>query len=188
MLNLFATPILIKTLTLNVQEIEQYCYAVQKTSFGRTISNRNGWQSLPLQINNSLHSFYNELLHTLNEYKEQVDAKGTVVLGDVWININKKGSSNIPHLHNNSFMSGVYYVKTVKDCGNLYFQNANPVNYDWQSYHFNNSKCNLYCNDTWDITPNTNDIIIFPSWAKHGVHSNITNADRISISFNASLA
>jgi len=186
-MNLFATPIYKKKLNLNLKELEDYCYHNQKTCFGRSISNHKGWQSLPIKRDLTLNSFYIELLNTLNDYKEMVGAKGHIILNDVWININSKGSSNIAHIHTDCFMSGVFYVKTPKYCGDLYFENLNAVNYNWNKKHFIDDVSNLYCNDTWSIVPEENTIIVFPSWAKHGVLTNASNNDRISISFNASI-
>ena len=186
-MNLFATPIYKKKLNLNLKELEDYCYHNQKTCFGRRISNHKGWQSLPLKRDLTLSSFYIELLNTLNDYKEMVGAKGHIILNDVWININSNGCSNIAHIHTDCFMSGVFYVKTPKDCGDLYFENSNSVSYEWREKYFNDYRSNLYCNDTWKIEPQANNIIVFPSWTKHGVYTNNSNTDRISISFNASL-
>jgi uncharacterized protein (TIGR02466 family) len=37
----------------------------------------------------------------------------------MWANINPPGGFNRAHIHPNSLWSGVYYVKTPKNCGHL---------------------------------------------------------------------
>lgn len=188
MINLFATQIYKKSLVLDLSDIVKYCYDLKNNTSGRKVSNRNGWQSNNLSGSIlPLNSMFIEILKAMNEYKEQVGAKGTVELDNIWININPKGGSNIPHVHPHSFMSGVYYVQTPNDCGNIYFENTHPVNYDWQDFKFKDFSNNVNAGDTWEFEPKENDLYIFPSWAKHGVNANTSNTDRISISFNGQL-
>ena len=40
-------------------------------------------------------------------------------LGNMWANINPPGGSNRAHQHPNSLWSGVYWIKTPKNCGHL---------------------------------------------------------------------
>ena len=44
-----------------------------------------------------------------------------------WLNINGKGSYNAPHIHGNSFFSGVYYVRTPPGCGLIEFREPSRI-------------------------------------------------------------
>lgn len=187
-INLFSTPIVKKTLSLDIKEIQRVCYKIQSSTSGVINSNRNGWQSDNVSNVTNFKPLYTEILNVMNEYKDEVGAVGDVNIDNIWININAKGGSNITHNHPHCFMSGVYYVSTPKDCGFLYFENPSTVNYNWLAKHFKDYSTNTMASDVWQIEAKENDLYVFPSWAKHGVLSNMSNEDRISISFNGSLS
>ena len=135
--NLFPTQIYKKSLSLDLSIIKEYCYNLKNTTSGRKVSNRNGWQSDNISSSTTpLNNMFIEILKAMNEYKEQIGAKGVVELDNMWININPTGGTNITHIHPHSFMSGVYYIQTPNDCGNLYFENPNPVSFDWKDFKF----------------------------------------------------
>jgi len=185
--NLFPTQIYKKSLSLDLSIIKEYCYNLKNTTSGRKVSNRNGWQSDNISSSTTpLNNMFIEILKAMNEYKEQIGAKGIVELDNMWININPTGGTNITHIHPHSFMSGVYYIQTPNDCGNLYFENPNPVSFDWKDFKFKDFTKNINAENI-EFHSKENDLYIFPSWAKHGVYSNTSNTDRISISFNGQL-
>ena len=188
-INLFSTPIYSSTLSCDVAKIENISYNIQKDEPARHITRPyHGWQSTDLKNNKSLFFLYSELLSHMNNYKERIGSKGTVTLRDIWININPPGYMALSHLHPHCFMSGVYYVKVPKDSGSIYFTNSNTVDYDWNPKMFEHPTSNSICCDTWDFIPKENSLYLFPSWARHGVYSNLSKEDRISISFNGLLS
>ena len=188
MIKLFETPVYKKTLSCDLKSITDYCYSLKNSTEGRQVSNRNGWQSNNLVGSIlPLNAIFIEIVKAMDEYKESISAIGTVELDNIWINVNPKGGSNIPHIHPNCFMSGVYYVQTPENCGNLYFENILPVNYNWHPKHFKDFTHNTFAGDNWEFVPQANDLYVFPSWAKHGVNGNVSDTDRISISFNGQL-
>jgi len=189
MINLFSTPIYEAKLSLNIEELQKHCYLCQSQDTGRQVSNRNGWQSNFIDLKDKTFlPLYTQILAHMNIYKDSLGAIGNVELDALWININPPGGSNVAHVHPGCFLSGTVYIQTDNLTGNIYFENPNPVGYDWKSKHFKDSQWNKECNDTWDFVPSNEVIYLFPSWAKHGVLSNTSNKDRISISFNGSLS
>ena len=184
-INLFSTPIYSSSLSCDTSKIKDISYSIQQNEQARHITRPyHGWQSTDLKDKKSLFFLYSELLHHMNTYKEQLGVKGNVQLRDIWININPPGHMALSHLHPHCFMSGVYYVQTPKNSGSIYFTNPNSVDYDWNPKMFKDGNANNLCCDTWDFIPKENDVFLFPSWARHGVYSNLSNEDRISISFN----
>jgi len=188
MLNLFSTPIYEAKLSLNIEELQEHCYSIQSKDPGRQVSNRNGWQSNFIDLTDKTFlSLYTQILSHMNSYKDSLGAIGNAEIDSLWININPPGGNNVAHIHPGCFMSGTVYIQTDNSTGNIYFENSNPVSFDWKSKYFKDSNFNTMCNDTWDFVPSNGVIYLFPSWAKHGVHTNMSNKDRISISFNGQL-
>jgi len=99
-----------------------------------------------------------------------------------WVNVNPPGSSHHSHMHQNSVLSGVLFLNTFEDCGDIQFyppfnkQLSPKVTFKedndltWGHYYF---------------TPSNGDLIIFPSYFEHAVGKNLsTDKTRISLSFN----
>jgi uncharacterized protein (TIGR02466 family) len=126
----FATPVYVKdvgTPELN-NKLEQDIIAWSNQDKGLVRTNMNGWHS-------------ETDMHTKPEYKALVDilyqAQAFIYkdelldnepyLGNMWANINPPGGYNRPHTHPNSLWSGVYYVKTPKNCGHLKLEDPRSV-------------------------------------------------------------
>ena len=182
----FATPVYIKDvgtpefnlhLEKNIIEWSNKDKGIQRT-------NTNGWHST-------------DDMHTKPEYKELVDLlfeaqkhiykeellDNEPFLGSMWANINPPHGYNKAHTHPNSLWSGVYYVKTPKNCGHLTIMDPKSVaattyprrkqgelpSYLWRDVHFE---------------PVAGRLIMFPAWLNHCVEPNQSNDIRISVSFN----
>ena len=91
-----------------------------------------------------------------------------------WLNITKPGEFAYPHFHDNSIISGVFYVSTIEN-DNILF--SDPF-YKMEGLKLNNrTVCRFGVKDY--------QLIIFPSWLLHGVELNESaKGDRISIAFN----
>ena len=99
-----------------------------------------------------------------------------------WFNINGPKCYNTIHTHNTGtvFLSGVYYVTVPKDpCGTIAFHDprgkAVGAAPDMQYFGHKN---------ILQIIPEENILYYFPSWLEHEVTCNVSNENRISISFN----
>ena len=105
------------------------------------------------------------------------------MLDNFWININPTGGSNKPHNHPGSVFSGVLYLSTPDNCGNINFSHP-AANH---SYHFNQDtieKQNSYTWNSYYHTPLSGRMLIFPSSISHHVDGNTSKHDRVSIAFN----
>ena len=152
-------------------------------SEGLEISNRGGWHSkYDFFTCNAFDSFLkyicsnieNSLIYTLN-----------LKLVSMWININQKGNYNKCHSHPGATLSGVFWVKTPDNCGNLVLRSNNTYFehelLDSISEGFS-EKYNYYYNFTF--TPKEGSMVLFPSHILHDVEVNESESDRISIAFN----
>ena len=100
---------------------------------------------------------------------------------DSWINV-QKTKTQYAHIHPYHQLSGVYY-HTIKDnMGAIRFQNPNPYMSFMQFPEGPLSPNSL------SLQPEEGTLIIFPSWLQHGTLRNISNEERISLSFNINIS
>jgi len=185
----FMSPIAAEDLTsINNSAICEYAVKLKSQSSGRLCSNVKGWQSEDIDFANThpeILKLYNEILERTKFLHETFRLKipAEIKIMNMWININSLGSFNRPHIHQNSVFSGVYYVSTSGDDGNIVFQHP-AINHQ---YHLTPNHVGEYNNFTsarFSVVPNTGKLVIFPAWLQHYVEPNTQDADRISISFN----
>jgi len=113
-------------------------------------------------------------------------------IGTMWSIINGPGSWNKNHVHPGSLWSGVYYVQSPKDSGNIEFTDPRVVSVMSQPRFENGRKRPQQCWSKVNFTPQAGKFLVFPSWLYHSVAPNLSsdshppNNDRIIISFNLS--
>ena len=99
-----------------------------------------------------------------------------------WLNVNRPGESHSEHWHQNSLISGVFYIST-EEGDRIKFLDPN-VNVN-QQILFEPKEHNLWNSSGWFFPSIVNELILFPSWLNHKVEPNKNaTTDRISISFN----
>jgi len=189
-IQLFGIPIKSVNLKIDNSQLISYCYNLKKENQGLFVSNQGGWHSPILDLNNLiLNSLKENIKYHLSSFVEDCGIKSSLnfKIQSMWFNINKYKDYNISHNHPKNLFSGVYYLKTPKNCGNLEFINpSSHINYDWSPEiikNYNNINSVLY---TLPIKKNL--LYLFPSWAFHSVKPNLNKReDRISIAFNISI-
>ena len=186
-MNLFEVPVYVEKLKLDNKFILQYCKKLKQKDKGIIKSNFGGWHSSSLQGKHSkLNNLFNQIEKTAFSFSTQLGKKTPIQLKEVWININNFKDSNQLHFHPHSFLSGVYYVNFFKNGGNIVFENP-AQDVMASNWNLNDMKeFNTFNSAYYKIVPNTGDLMLFPSWLKHSVEPNMTNKDRVSISFNLS--
>jgi uncharacterized protein (TIGR02466 family) len=186
--DIFKVPVCINKLKLDTKKIETFCTNLKLKDKGRTISNIGGWQSDDLNLNKKIIKL-KELLVDITKHGDlfvnslKIKNKDKIKIHNLWININEYKDYNISHKHPGSLISGVYYVKTPKDCGNIIFEHPSEIlTCEWRKEY---SEYNNYNSQTWWLPSEENYLYLFPSWLKHRVEPNLNkNENRISISFN----
>jgi len=99
-----------------------------------------------------------------------------------WLNITKPGEFHHVHSHQNSIISGVFYISTEED-DKITFTDPNfkikeLIKFELEDF-------NLFNSTNWFFPSITNELILFPSWLEHRVEPNEkATTDRISIAFN----
>lgn len=112
-------------------------------------------------------------------------------IGTMWSIINPPGSANKAHIHPGSHWSGVYYIHTPEQSGDIEFT-------DPRTHHIMNEprfqrKTNR-SRENWtkvQYTPTAGKMLVFPSWLYHSVEPNLSgkrgkDGDRVIVSFNMS--
>ena len=169
-------------------ELIKFVYEERKKDpEGEHHSNRGGWQSrsnfhandniLSSFVSKELSNYYSETGY----YGDNIDLS----IDGLWININFTDSHNIQHCHPCSDLAGVVWFKTPPNCGIIKFDS--PHGYPCGSDI-------LACTDQfkeqlghwmwYNIEPEEGKMIVFPSSLYHRVEPNLSNDDRISVSFN----
>ena len=174
---------------INTEELENFAYDLKNKNLGRQSTNVNSWQSGDLDLNNPvLNKLKIEIIKNCNILHKELSLKEeyTTKIQNIWLNVHPKGGGNIPHVHNESVFSGVFYIKTKGQEGRLVFTHPS----DNHSYHFNEPVVEKWTNKNSGkcfIVPQKFKMVIFSSMANHYVEPNTLDEDRISIAFNTKI-
>lgn len=109
----------------------------------------------------------------------QASPKVEIYITENWLNKTENGQSHHRHWHPNSILSGVLYLSSEGESGNLRFITSQ---YDTLEYQLTGA--NIYNSRSWGVTPVPGDLIIFPSNVEHLVDLYTGQTPRVSLSFN----
>ena len=128
--------------------------------------------------------FLNELQKNLLEFYRNIHNGNDIynidfVITESWFTRTQKNEYHPQHLHSFSDISGVYYIKTNGNDGNIAFHTPSSILVN--SKFFSQKAQNV------EYKPQVGKLILWPSLIEHHVISNQTDDDRISLSFNISL-
>ena len=103
-------------------------------------------------------------------------------LEDIWINILPEGGIHTAHIHPHSVISGTTYVAMPKGASAIKFEDprhammmAAPTRLPDAPQEMRNF---IY------VAPAVGDVLLWESWLRHEVPMNMSEDDRISVSFN----
>jgi len=98
-----------------------------------------------------------------------------------WATVLARGAVHKTHSHPNNFLSGVYYVRT-------------PLGADTINFHDPRNQAKVIRPPVVELTAENTDqvvvrvasgtLVVFPSYLEHSVDANMSEEERISISFN----
>lgn len=105
-----------------------------------------------------------------------------LAMTDCWANIMPRHAAHPLHLHPVSTISGTYYVKTPRGCAKLKFED--PRLPQFMAAPPRTPDCSD-ANRTFVSYPvEAGRVILFESWLRHEVSANLTDEERVSVSFN----
>ncbi len=186
---LFPTPIW--TINLNNykninEDMYNFIKAEQtKDQKGINKSNIKGWHSMnfdlkeeqPKNFINFISPSIEQVMIDMNWEKE----KQMIKISNMWAIINTGGSTNLRHQHGNSTISGAYYVRAPKGCGDIVFYDPRPAPVYSYPKAISSNLLNAQVNG---ISPKEGALVLFPSYVDHSVNENKSSDERIVISFN----
>ena len=190
LMQFFPVPVAIEELSLDLPTMKDYAYKLKEKNVSAYKSNRGGWQSKPLIGEHPpLLDLRNAIKKHGENYRKILGYKNPIIIKNMWVNINGYKDCNMEHIHPNSIVSGVFYIKVGGEkFGDGLLEFSHPSQYvmsgDWEPDLF---EPNQFNNLQLNLKPTANQLVFFPNWLVHAVSQNLSKEDdRISISFNLS--
>lgn len=169
-------------------ELRKYIYRLkEKDPEGVQLSNKGGWHSPYFDVQNNIEpkNFVFKIRNILPEiFQNHLGwdfGTNKVSIHAMWAVINEKNSFNVRHNHPNSYLSAAYYVRANENAGEIKFYDPKEV----KAMHYPKIKVNTeFSTNSINIKPEEGKLLIFPSYLHHSVGENLSDEDRIVISFN----
>ena len=159
-----------------------------KDQTGIKKSNNKGWHSKDFNMQETApQNFIKIISPSIEKVMEDMNwekENQSVKISSMWAIINIGGSTNSRHQHSNSTLSAAYYVRAPKDCGDIVFYDPRPAPVFCYPTAAGSNLLNAQVNS---ITPKEGALILFPSYVEHSVNENLSNEERIVISFNVTI-
>ena len=182
-LELFPTPVYCSKSEKNITKKElNFVYKAEKTKILHSKYTKNGRSKNTHVLENSIFKDREKeiLKHVMNYFKQVLDVKNLKPkITQSWFTYINTHDHFPPHLHANSFLSGVFYIKSNNETDSISFY-KNPNSGITPNYN----NWNIYNSSSWHLPVNALDIVIFPSYLQHGINTKVDNNKRISLAFN----
>ena len=184
------------------KDLVDYIYSLLKNKKNIHRISTSGGATIRLDTNNKyVNMLCQELFPIVQEISKSLKwdlEKNELNCVDIWTVINKKNSFNTSHIHKNSILSCVYYLKIPRDKkgGNLIIKDPRnvceffprPTVLKDCSYNLKSTIGSVNHNpNELVIEPEVGKMLIFPSWLEHKVTQNLSeekDSDRIALAFN----
>jgi uncharacterized protein (TIGR02466 family) len=106
-------------------------------------------------------------------------------LGNFWVHATPPGGLTQSHTHKPAVLSGVYYLDKPENSGDLVFVDLNQF-HDYEPRSLP-GEIDPIATPQVIMKAEEGTMLVFPSWLPHKVPENMSNRERVSISFNAVL-
>mgnify|MGYP003127837147 FL=1 len=178
LLQIFPIPLLItkyeNDLSKEINYVDNLSYTEQKQNYNFKSTNS---YLLELEELKNLKNFFYESLNKFTKNISQSDQR--LVITQCWANKNPPGSRHHEHVHPNSILSGVFYLRQDKTLPPIQFAKSVQAAMKLDPKKYNNLNSESF------ILPCTaGELLLFPSDLKHSVPINTGTQSRLSISFN----
>ena len=183
-LNLFATPLWKVETGLDCKPIKTLVYKIKDKYETNKVTNQGGWQSPSFStkdLSPTLGLLFQFLDAAVRTSLDSIIIPNPVKMHSFWFNVNEKGNFNTLHHHRGALMSGVFYIETPENCGNISFERMDDSQYYLPE---NLETTNIFTGSSAKIAAVEGRLILFPSWLLHLVEPSQTTKPRISMSFN----
>jgi len=178
LLMVFPTPVQIYKYEDSIEKELKYIEGVE---WKQQVANAN------FKTKDSYLTKHEQLKNLTSFFKECIDdycntiinSDQRLVITQLWGNRNPKGSKHHEHVHPNSILSGVFYLRQDPKLPPIQFSKSNQ-----DSMKLDPRKYNSYNAETFLLPCTSGELILFPSNLRHSVPVNQGDEERISLSFN----
>ena len=168
------------------KDLIDFCYKEkEKNPDGLFNSNRGGWHSPFFNLIKDDNIISKTLSKGLGKSIFTSINPNLAVNVQYWIMINYPNTYNTSHTHPDAHLSGVMWIKSKKNSGDLLLNNP----FDFTGY----VECHSYIDEfrkntafypTYKFEPTVGKLLTFPSSLRHEVAINESDEDRIAVSYN----
>ena len=176
---LFSSPVYV-TVDDSMPDVVSQVESLEYQNHSRSI--QGGSQTINQNILHELPEIQSFLESHVKEYVYGVMGISEEFFIDVpcsWVNCHKQGDMSHEHSHRNSMYSGIVYLKTHPNCGDLVF-----IDQSYKTLDPTKSSINVYNAPQWSVPPVDGMVVIFPSHLVHSVKANQDTRRRYSLAFN----
>jgi uncharacterized protein (TIGR02466 family) len=187
-LTLFPTPMYIINLEPEIKQSEiKKLLNIEKDQDALCINERKNYFT---RENDIFNKFLKPNSNLEKSIKTHVDYFAKEIFGEgesrlkmhlSWVNFNPPGTAHHRHIHPNSIVSGVFYVRTNEKSGNF---NVHKNEFNTRLIRDQITNWNQFNYEYYYFTPRTYDLYLFPSSLAHSVDINESQETRVSLSFN----
>jgi uncharacterized protein (TIGR02466 family) len=178
LLMVFPTPVQIYKYEDSIEKELKYIEGVE---WKQQVANAN------FKTKDSYLTKHEQLKNIVSFFKECIDdycntiinSEQRLVITQLWGNRNPKGSKHHEHVHPNSIISGVFYLRQDPKLPPIQFSKSNQ-----EAMKLDPKKYNSYNAETFLLPCTSGELILFPSNLRHSVPVNQGDEERISLSFN----
>jgi uncharacterized protein (TIGR02466 family) len=108
------------------------------------------------------------------------------VIDSIWVNILESGGTHTGHIHSNSVISGTLYIDVPDGASAIRFED--PRLAMMMAAPPRIGRAGAHNRHFVHVQPSPGTVLLWESWLRHEVPTNMAREDRISVSFNAVLA
>ena len=142
---------------------------ISSVSISKSILELENFIDLKKQLMNELNNFFHNVMNYESDFK----------ITTSWFTKSQNSQSSNYHNHNNSMFSGILYLRTDENSGDISFEDFNN-----RRYKLNVKEYNIYNCTEYQIKPIDGLLILFPSEVHHKILKNNSNIVRHSLAFN----
>jgi uncharacterized protein (TIGR02466 family) len=179
--SIFPTPIYMSKLNKNITKKElSFIYKTKlntyknegnKTSNDNYILNNKVFKDLKKELNLIVQDYFYKVISPANNI--------TPYITQSWLNYTETNQYHHKHAHQNSLVSGVFYINCDEKFDKIKFFKE-----DYKTIKLEVKNWNTWNSESWWFSIKTGDIILFPSSLIHMVENKEGNNTRISLAFN----
>ena len=142
-----------------------------KTSNNNYILNNKSFKNLKEELELKVQDYFNKIICPANNI--------TPYITQSWLNYTETNQYHHKHEHQNSLISGVFYINSTEQFDKIKFFND-----EYEIIKLEVKEWNIWNSKSWWFPVKTGDLILFPSSLTHMVETKQGDNTRISLAFN----